>query len=143
MNKNLLIALVIGAAALIAFFILSGPAEKPITPAPGTGGTGGSTGLTPDQLLSGIPGGSGTNPLSQLLSGITTGGTSPNAALGPLMAGRLYLPTFGYVKIYTNPSDFSDVAYYLIESNGENVAKGTEKFNAIRAEVIAHGKIKV
>lgn len=145
MNRNFLIAIVIGAAAIIAYFILSSPSEAEkaaagATGLPGAGGTGGlGTGAAPSGSTS-----SG-NPLADLLNGVMGGGSSANAGLlegESSVVVKANTPTYGLVTVYAPASSpFSHTKYIL--SSGEEVMANSQKGMAIKAEIVSGGKIRV
>lgn len=130
MNKNLIIALVIGAAAILTFFVLSSPAAADTPKPPVVGPTPGTPGAT-------------DVPFSPLLTGNT-----PNAGLGAdktgtdfIVGARRELPSVGWVKAFVTSSDVSSIKFFQIESTGETVYPGTEKFSVLQAAITQAGKI--
>lgn len=137
MNRNFLIAIVIAAAALVAYFILSSPSPTD-TPTGNTGagaGTGTGTGA----------GNSANNPLSQLLSGVLTQ-QGPNAGVQtetPIQTARVFVPNFGWVKVFNVPGVQLGATYYILESTTEKVMPGSDTYNAIKAALAEMKKIRM
>lgn len=141
MNRNFLIAIVIAAAAVIAYFILSSPSEADKAAA-GATGIPGANGLG----TGAAPSGSSGNPLADLINGVMGGGSSANAGLldgeASVVVVKANTPTYGLVTVYAPASNpFGHTKYIL--SSGEEVMANSQKGMAIKAEIVSGGKIRL
>ena len=135
MNRNYLIAIVIAAAALIAYFILSSPSESDKSKT--TDATGGLPGIPGDTTS--IPGASANNPLSDLLSGVISNQQTNSGTVQSSVIGRRQTSA-GWVTLYGHDGT---VDYLLIESTNQKLVSGTDGFSKLWMEIAAQGKINV
>lgn len=166
MNKNLIIALVIGAAALLAFFVLSSPTEEtdPNNTAGGAipgavpGGnpptaTGGSdnSGLLASLLGAGSASnagllGSGT-PKEKILAKVVYADKAPKAD-DYAIAGQATIDGYGKVTSYAKWGSLSNTEMIVIENTGEAIFPTDSRFYDIKSKltqaiVASLGKLKI
>lgn len=141
MNRNFLIAIVIAAAALVAYFILSSPSPTDKQPT-GTGGANGSGAAgTP------TPGNSSSNPLAQLLSGVYStpnpdpgliAQTKPNTTNNSSnqITRNFFLANYGFVHAV---EDANGIVYMTINNSTDKIDKTSPKYNDMVAAIVASG----
>lgn len=166
MNRNFLIAIVIAAAAVIAYFILSSPSEADKAAA-------GATGLPGDGNLGtgAAPSGSSGNPLADLIKSFDTVGSSSSGNssgneyidrlkanvgngveaskpsrqkltdMGFWQSGLGFNSTFGNAFMYVNDNSGIPRAF-LIDATGEIVNPGTAKYDNLLSQLKAIYGIK-